>query len=466
MIVVDRSYRQPLVTVGLLVAQYGALPTGINGIAWAGKFLIYLLYRLIGTVLFLVSYPVVMLLIWLHPPGGSGLRQRIGYGANFPAKSGELTRIWIHAASVGEVGAAAVLIRELERSGKPLDFIVSTMTVQGWKVAQKQMPEHVFCFLAPLDVAKVVRRVIDRAAPDVYACLETELWPVMLGELNRAGIHTVLLNGRLTERSLKRYLLVPGMVRNILESFTGIAVIREEDRERFARLGAARKSIQVTGNIKYDFPGEDRAAERLAYRKRLQVENETVFICGSTRSGEEKILAAAYQILAREREAELVWVVAPRHLGRMPEVEALLAGLGLQFDLYTDLNNRERTHSIVLVNCLGELSRLYSAADYSFVGGSLVECGGHNLMEPARWGCPVFYGPHVADFSDAADILEKAGAGFMVRGGEELAGALTALMRDRTGYARACENARKALNMQHGAAGRQAGMILRLVDNT
>lgn len=427
--------------------------------------MLYLLYQLIGTVGYFLFRPVALLVTEFRSRDGLGLRQRLGRFAP-PCrlkKNDGVPRVWIHAASVGEVAAAGVLIRELTSRGRQLDIVLTTMTVQGLEVARQQLPSDICSFLAPLDVPRIVRRVLALVRPDIYVCLETELWPAMLGELRKAGTAMVLLNGRMTVRSFRRYRLVHGLMKRILQGFSGVAVIRGEDGTRFAELGVAAGNIQVTGNIKFDFPPADIPATRLRFRKRLWVDDEAVFLCGSTHSGEERLLAEVYQALSEQAGVGLVWVIAPRHLRRLAEVKEFLTGLGLGFDLYTELAHRPRQQDVVLVDCLGELARLYSAGDYNFVGGSLVARGGHNLMEAARWGRPVYFGLHVDDFLDAAHILEEAGAGFPVADAGQLIEQIEKHMTDATAYRNGCNGAASAVASQQGAAGRQAAMILRLL---
>jgi len=427
--------------------------------------LLYWLYRLIGSALFFLFYPILLLIIRFQSHDGPGLRQRIGLVPPLdPPGKGCTARVWIHAASVGEVGAASVLIRELAAAGEALDFVVTTMTVDGLRVAGKKLPEHVNCLLAPLDVPWVARRVINTIRPDIYACLETELWPALLAELRKAGVRAVLLNGRVTERSFIWYALGRSLFGPLLSGFSEIAVIRGEDGERFTRLGVDGGRIRVTGNMKYDFPDEDTEAVRRKYRKILRVGGEEVFVCGSTRTDEEKILLDVYRQLAALRDRKVVWVIAPRHLKRLPEVLSLLTDRGLGYDLYTELAGRGRSHDVVVVDCLGELSRLYSAGDYNFVGGSLADRGGHNIMEAARWGRPVYYGRGLKDFSDAADLLERYGAGFRIADGNELAAVILGHMRERTAYEQACRNAVRAAATQRGAARKQASIILGLLE--
>jgi len=424
--------------------------------------LLYWLYQAVGSAVLFLSYPLILLLVRLRPGDGLGLGQRLA--RTLPAcrkKNDGTPRVWIHAASVGEVAAAGVLIRELTAGGRQLDLVLTTMTAQGLTVARQQLPRAICSFLAPLDLAWIVRRVLAHVRPDIYICLETELWPAMLRELRKAGTCMVLLNGRMTAKSFRRYRLARGLMGPLLQGFAGVAVIREEDGTRIAGLGVAPKRIQVTGNIKFDFPPEDIPATSLHYRKRLDVDREAVFLCGSTRDGEELLLTEAYKTLAAQAGGELVWVIAPRHLRRLDEVHGILTGLGLGFDLYSELAHRRRRQKIVLVDCLGELARLYSAGDYNFVGGSLVARGGHNIMEAARWGRPVYYGPHIDDFRDAAHILEEAGGGFRVADAGQLAKQIIQHMTDTAAYRQACAGAAAAIASQKGAAGLQATMIIR-----
>lgn len=426
--------------------------------------MLYRLYQAVGTALFILSYPALQLLIRLRPDDRLGLRQRLGGGAgSCRINNTRAPRIWIHAASVGEVAAAGVLIRELTSGSRPPDIILTTMTVQGLAVARRQLPPEICCFLAPLDVAGIIRRVLDQVRPDMYVCLETELWPAMLGALRRRGTAMVLLNGRMSATSFRRYRLVRGLMGPLLQSFAGVAVIKEEDGARFAGLGVDPLRLRVTGNIKFDFPAEDIPATRLQSRKRLGVDRQAVFLCGSTHGGEERLLAGVYQALAAQESGDLLWVIAPRHLRRLSEVKGVLTDLGLRFDLYSELASRPRRHNVVLVDCLGELARLYSGGDYNFVGGSLVPRGGHNIMEAARWGRPVYYGPHIDDFRDAAHILEDAGAGFGVADAGQLIGRIRHHMTDRDAYRQACAGAVSAIAGQQGAACRQAEIIMRLL---
>ena len=428
--------------------------------------MLYSIYQFVGTVLYCLSFPFVLLLNRLQGYTPYGLGQRYCFRLHLPAKKDVSSyRIWIHAASVGEVQAARVLIGEMISREEKCVFFLSTMTKHGLSVASQQLPPEVFCFLAPLDVPITVQRFLAAIKPDVYVCLETELWPAMFIALHRIGIPSLLLNGRMTERSRRRYKMIHSLMRRLLANLDGLAVISEDDGKRFGELGAPTELIQVTGNIKYDYPVENREKVRLSHRFILKADKEIVFMSGSTKTGEEDILIRVFKALQKQSDKDVLWVIAPRHLERLDEVQKILIGAGLKYDLYSKLKTSTRTCSVVLVDTMGELGQLYSAGDFNFVGGSLVKQRGHNIIEAARWGRPVYYGPSIGDFKDAAEILESAGGSFRVADGDELAATLIDHLRDNKVYEHACAGAMHAVSLQRGAAGRQADMLLSLLQN-
>lgn len=425
--------------------------------------MLYWVYRVFGTAFFFLLFLIIPLISLVRPGAARSLRGRMGSVQPVSGKKG--ATLWIHAASVGEVQAAGVLINELLSGGDEYNIVLTTMTEFGLKVSEAQLSGNVSCFLVPLDVPYAVRRFLGTIRPDMYIGLETELWPALLTEIRLAGVPGVLINGRMSQRSFKRYRLVQGLLKKLLSGFSAISVIRNIDKERFAFFGIPEDRILVTGNIKYDFTPEDQDVVRKKYRALLGLKDEKLFICGSTRSGEEKILVEVFRQLREQSGRELVWLVAPRHLERLAEVKRLLDGYGLSYDLFTELKDKrkERESSVVLVDSMGELARIYSAGDYIFCGGSLVDKGGHNVMEAARWGMPVYYGPSMYDFMDAAELLENGGAGFRVADGDELVRIIVRHMDDEPEYKQAGNNALEVMKLQQGSARRQADIVRKLL---
>lgn len=423
----------------------------------------YLLYQLIGWFLLLAAAPFFFP-TYLPTSRREELRQRLGLYRQELLPRGGKPRIWLHAASVGEVQAARALIGEIKTLLPEAMVIVSTMTRQGQNIARQQLGDTAHCLFAPLDLGLFTARALKTIQPDLYVCLETELWPAILRQAEARGCTLALLNGRLSERSERRYRLIGGLIAQTLRRFGAIATIGPADAKRFRSLGAPGERVRVSGNAKYDLaagqPGENPAGR---YRTELQLAAATpVWVAGSTHSGEEAQLIGAYRTLKKELPG-LVWIVAPRHLQRLAEIEALFRNEGVDFDRRSTVASQGRGHDVILVDTMGELAGLYAVADYVFCGGSLVERGGHNVFEAAVWGKPVLYGPSMKDFSEAKALLEEAGGGFPVTHPAEIARQILLWAARPEEYAAAATKARNAALAQQGAARRQAQLLQTLI---
>lgn len=369
--------------------------------------------------------------------------------------------IWIHAASIGEVRAAAILINRLKPELEQWDFLVTTMTIHGRDYAREQLPADISCYLAPLDVPFAVNRALRFFAPDMYVCLETELWPTLIGRLKRRKISALLINGRISDKSISTYRRFNFLFGPVLQSFDAIGAITEKDRQRFIAVGADQDSVSVTGNIKHDFtlPEEWRQLSR-KWRQTLNLDPDgDVFIAGSTHDPEEEMLLPLIDRLVNEYNQ--VVIIAPRHLDRLKSVESLFDSRKIYYDRLSDLKGgRGREHSLVMVDTFGDLSQLYGIATFVFIGGSLTAYGGHNVMEPAIWERAVFYGPHMDDFRQAAELLENSGGGHSVANVDELEMKIISFMQDRDLLTDAQQRAGQIARQQQGAADRQATLIL------
>ena len=406
-------------------------------------------------------YPLLVLLRPLIEAAGGrfayGIAERLGrYDGALPAARSGTRTIWLHASSVGEVQAAIILTGALQDILGDVTIVVSSTTEQGHRLAKSRLPSAI-CLMAPLDLPQAVRRALKTLRPDCYVCLETELWPVMLTEARRAGIPMLLLNGRMSLRSFHRYRRIRRYLTSLLDSFQQMAVISLADGQRYAALGVPESRLRVCGNLKHDIEIVSSEQVRAASRRRLGVDGQRVFLCGSTHEGEEKQLLEGFLALAALGEA--VWVIAPRHLERLASVEALLRKAGLAFDRFSALVDQPRRANVVVVDTMGDLADLYAGGDYVFCGGSLVAIGGHNIVEAARWGRAVYFGPHMKDFQDAADLLIQAGGGFQVTDGQALADLLRAHVNAPDQYEAACARAADMAACQRGAVACQAELV-------
>jgi 3-deoxy-D-manno-octulosonic-acid transferase len=379
--------------------------------------------------------------------------ERLGF---VPVRPGP-DRIWVHAVSVGEVTAAVPLVRGLRARWPTTEVAISTVTATGAQVARARLPDVPAAFVLPIDLGSTTRRAVARVRPRCFIALETELWPNLIHSLAEAGIPVLVANGRISDRSFRRYVRVRRLFRRVLGEVTLFAMQSEEDARRVERLGAPPERVVVTGNLKYDAaPADDGATRR--WRELLGVRAEDrVWVAGSTHVGEEGPVLDAFLAL-REALPALRVVLAPRHPERVPEVEALARARGLDPVRRTGLGAR-RAASVVLLDTVGELAGLYGVADVIFVGGSLVPAGGHNVIEPALHGKPIVFGPHMANFRDVAGLLLEAGGAVQLAGAAGLAPALRALLIDRATREDLGARAAAAVRAHQGACRRTVAAI-------
>jgi 3-deoxy-D-manno-octulosonic-acid transferase len=425
--------------------------------------LFYGIYRLLTRLSFILLFPGFLVYALLTGKHWKGLGQRLGcYRGILIAAADGGPVIWLHAASVGEIKAAEILVTRLRSEIPQAALVLTTMTDQGLQVARQQLNRQVDCLFAPLDLPGAVDRAIRHLRPDLYLCLETELWPNMLAALRKRDIPCFLLNARLSDKSFRRYRRLQRFTSQVLDSFESIAAISTADAERLAALKVAPEKILVCGNVKYDLePLPDQENIRRDWQRRLGLGADTpVLVAGSTHSGEELLLLEVCRALKKRSLPGLVLILAPRHLGRLESVGAELAAAGAEYDLLSRVKENGRLHDLILVDTMGDLASLYAVATFIFCGGSLADRGGHNIMEAASWGRPVLYGPSMKDFADAKTLLEAGGGGFPVVDSAELLTRIQQLAGDPAFYRQAATGAARTALEQRGAAGMQLQPVL------
>jgi len=359
---------------------------------------------------------------------------------------------WIHAVSVGEAIAAVPLVEGLRQRWPDLPLVVSTVTETGARVVRERFAGLARHRYFPLDFPGAARRVIASIEPAFFVCMETELWPNVLRVLAGRGVPTMIANGRLSDRSFRRYRLVRSAMKRVLGDVTVFAMQSDEDARRVIALGALPERVVVAGNLKHEPLPDPAGAADLWHRLLGLAAGQPVWIAGSTHRGEDEAVLDAHRRALAARP-DLVLVLAPRHPERVGEVMKLVAGQGFRGVRRSELPGGRGTGTpIIVLDTVGELAQLYSIADVVFVGGSLLALGGHNMLEPALRGRPVLFGPHTSNFREAASILLAAGGGAVVRDAAELAAELQGLLADPDLRARRGAAAREAAASRHGAA--------------
>ncbi len=427
----------------------------------------YLVYS-VATLLALVALsPYFLYQALRHNKYVGSLGQRLGYlpvSFNLDAEAS----IWIHAVSVGEVLSARPLISELRIRYPSFRIFLSTTTMSGQQIARRSVSDVDAVFYFPLDWTFTVRRTLDRVQPRLFVMVETEIWPNLLRECRRRGIKTMIVNGRISHRSFPRYRLVRPFFRRVLADVDRFCVQGEEAARRLVALGADPAHVTRTGSLKFDSLGTaalpGRGPARVLRFFRISP-NRQVLVAGSTMKGEEEAVIRAFnRVRTTAAGANALLIVAARHPERFAEVERLCRHEGLSTVRRSELPiDSEPRADAVILDTIGELAQLYQIATAVFVGGSLVPAGGHNILEPALYGKPILFGPHMDNFGEIAETFLTNSAAIQVGSDRELEDTVVSLMGDPVRRARLGAAARALLDANRGAKDRTLAVIAGLL---
>ena len=349
--------------------------------------------------------------------------ERFGLGVRLPTRQ----NIWIHAVSVGEVQAAAPLIRELVKRYPQHRIVVTTGTPTGAARVKALFADSVQHIFLPYDVPGAVKRFLDRITPCIAVVMETEVWPNLFRECARRDIPLVIASARLSQKSVRGYRWLASLFKEALASDIEIAAQTQGDADRFISVGANPQRTRVIGSVKFDLEISDEIRQRGRAWRDQHCRTRPVWVAGSTHAIEEDIVLDAHARL-RAMHPNALLLLVPRHPPRFNEVRDALAAKQVQFVTRSSNASLTDRTEVVLVDTLGELLMFYAAADVAFVGGSLVPIGGHNLLEPAALGLPVITGPHNFNAADSARALTERGAAILVHDANELAAELNVLL--------------------------------------
>lgn len=374
-------------------------------------------------------------------------------------------RIWVHAVSVGEVTAAAPIVEKL-RSNKPdACILLSTSTETGQDMAKKIVPQASAFIYFPLDIPFVVRKVINLIRPDIFIAMETEIWPNFIRTCKESGAKLLILNGRISPRSYKRYMKTKFFWKRVLQCIDQIGVISETDADRIKDIGIDDNKVRVIGNAKYDSLASRASEPSLqaeTYRKLGIAPGAMVLVAGSTHNNEESIILDVYGSLL-VKFPELILILVPRHIERRDEVLSLIKSSGYSECItMTEINNGKKRsgENVILIDVIGELFKIYSTASLVFCGGSLVPRGGQNILEAGAWGKVVLFGPFMDDFPVEKSLLESVGAGITVKDGKGLLDTATLYLSDPELLKSRGQAGKKAIFASRGASEKYVQMIL------
>jgi len=424
-----------------------------------------LLYTIIYTTALILLSPYFLLKELFYPKHLQGLRERLGKLPQTLNKEGKPS-IWIHGVSVGEVLAARGLAKKLKEKYPETPLFISATTITGMDMAEKNFKEKSGCFFFPLDIPFALERTFSQVKPKLCILMEGELWPNFLATAKRYGARVVLANGRISDRSFKRYLLISPLFRKVLKNIDLFCMQTEEDKKRIISIGAPEERVVVTGNLKFD------SDELLSSRKDVEKLAELLgfsdgiplLIAGSTGSGEEEIILRAFARV-KEKHPKVRLLIAPRHPERFDEVEELVKRFSLPYIRRSRIKKKERGKPVVILDTIGELAPLYRYGRAVFVGGSLIPRGGHNILEPASQGKPVIFGHHMENFRAIASMVLAEGGAIEVRNEEELTRAFLLLIEDENRFHRMGEASREVVRKNRGTIERTIKSIASLLSS-
>jgi 3-deoxy-D-manno-octulosonic-acid transferase len=407
----------------------------------------YIFYSILLFLSLLVFIPIYFVRIRLFRRESIFLKERLGL--KLPQRSPLEESIWIHAVSVGEVLSLQNLIKTIKEKHPGWAVYFSTLTNSGMRVAKEKLKGVDQVFFIPLDFASVVRKFFEALKPSLFVLAESEFWPILLREARRKTGKVLLINGRISKRSFKRYSRFKFIAKKILSQIDTFLVQTEEDKMRLEKIGIDAGRVKVAKNLKseIDLPLFS-AEEIMRLKKSLGIAPaKKVIVAGSTRKGEERMLLEAYA-QAKAKRDNLLLILAPRHPERGDEVKRLCDDFPFKSMRRTRLVP-DKEWDILILDTLGELAQFYALSDISFIGGSLVPWGGQNLLEPAFYQKPVFFGPHMENFAFLAGKFIQSAAAKVVHQEKDLVEIF--LVQDEKLLKEMGKRAKETLNSLQGA---------------
>jgi len=425
---------------------------------------VYWVYSALLLLTLLLSAPWWLWQMLRHGKYRAGWSERLGsVPVRLRQRAGADT-IWIHAVSVGEVLAITQVVAELQQQLPGWSIVVSTTTDTGQKLARQRFGDE-NVFRAPLDLPWTVQAFLDALRPRLLVLAESEFWPNLLRIAHDTGVRVAVVNARISDRSLPRYLRFRKLMARVLSNGDLFLAQTEEDARRLLAIGAPADRVRVGGNLKFEVkapPGRNEIANRIvALAKHEQI--GPLIVAGSTLEGEEAMLLQAFRAVG-ERYPQSMLLLAPRHPERFEAVASLLASSEIPFRRRSQWNGELPVASwVLLLDSIGELAALYEFAALAFVGGSLAPRGGHNVLEAAYFGVPILVGPHTENFREIIEIFRRTDA-ICVTSEQSLQQDMLALLENHAARERLGRNAQEVMRAQQGATGRTVEALLGLLE--
>lgn len=421
-----------------------------------------ILYNIAAIIVVILIIPVFMVRAIRERGFVERIKQSLGFISDEElAKVAKKNCIWVHAASVGEVVAASPLIKEFRKEFPTNPILVSVVTASGYEMANRIIKDADSIIYFPLDLPFLAAHMVRRILPRVYLPVETELWPNFLKACRKLRIPVMMVNGRISDKSVRRYHHLHSLLDDMIGTVTKFAMQSPIDAEHIIRLGANPNLVIVTGNTKFDqtYTNVSKSEKNKILRDMGLADNDGIFLAGSTHRGEEEPVLKAFEAI-RETHKNAKLVIAPRELLRVSEVIFLCENAGFKVAKRTELSEHPSTgHDIVILDTIGELGKVYSIGDVIYVGGSLIPHGGHNILEPAAHGKAIIVGFNMFNFKETHALFTKRNAVITARNADELVESVKSLFDDPDERMR-MERETLAICEENKGAARKSAMLL------
>ena len=411
------------------------------------------LYNILFFIVMTLGIPLIIPMVLISDKRRRTVLQRLGI-ARLPREltrkrpdTSEKKRVWIHALSVGEVLSSVPLVKGLKECSNTGEIVFSASTKTGFDIAKQYLANTVHSiFYFPYDLTFSVKHIVQRIDPAVVVIVETDIWPNFLFEMKKRQVPVILINARLSKKFFFGYKRLGLFAKQVFLNFFHICTQSLEDAGRFQELGVPFHRITITGNVKFDVTHQIQSSQETdSLRQSMHIQNaRKIFLAGSTHPGEESMLLDAFSRI-KNQAGDLLLIVAPRNPERAGSVSRMFNSAGYSVGLMKELKkiSSGKRLDVIIIDTMGLLKKLYAIADIAFIGGSLVNCGGHNPLEPAAFSKPIIFGHDMSDFADISRMLLDAKGAVRVKDAKDLYKALVSLM----------ENDKSALEMGKNALG-------------
>ena len=395
---------------------------------------------ILSTILFILLLPIYAIVRACNGKFLYGWKEKLGH-FNAPELGDKV--IMYHGVSVGEVIALENLIKKTKEIFPDYKIVVTTGTKTGQEIALKKYKDIAdFITYFPFDVTLCVKKFLDKIKPSVVLIAETELWPTFSQFCKKRKIPLYVINGRISDATFNTYRIVKGFFKELFKNYTEILTQSEQDREKFIKIGAPENITHVMKNLKFD-------VKRVDADIQIGQNGKRVIIAGSTHKGEDEIVLNSFTKLKKEFD-DIKLLIAPRHLTRLNDVKELVFKTGMEFGQRSN-NDTFSDKDIIILDTMGELSKMYQICNFAFIGGSFNKTGGHNPLEAVVYEKPAISGPSIHNFRDIYWILGRSYAGKVVKSPDELTQYMHKLLSDNDFYKQACEDCKTVFNSQQGA---------------